>query len=182
MSAIRPAAIHAAIVFASCLLTICGVGSAADSAVAGEQRCAACGGCDDCEKCCRLVCEEKKVEVTCWGYRCEDFCLPGHSNRGCKHSDTVCEDCNRDPEAPFAKPKKFVWYDWIPGCSEGVCTKRKLMKKTVTTKVPTVKWVVEDLCFACQEKAANGEAPPAEVKTPAPPAVKAKLIVPRKGN
>jgi hypothetical protein len=152
----------------------------AASAVAGDRCCAACGGCDDCEKCCRLVCEEKKVEVVCYGFKCEDFCLPGHSHRSCKHGEMLCDDCQCDPKAPCAKEKKFVWYDWIPGCSEGVCTKRKLHKKTITKKVPTVKWVVEDLCCDCQAKAAQAAAPPPEVKVPAPPAVQAKFIAPRK--
>ena len=176
MFALRHAALIAA--FTSALLT-----TYASSAFAGGK-CASCGGCDDCEKCCRLVCEEKKVEITCFGFKCEDFCLPGHSHRGCKHCEMVCEECEEgkpvDPKAPCTKEKKFVWYDWIPGCAEDVCTKRKLQKKTITKKVPTVKWVVEDLCCDCQEKAAEAEAPPPDVKVPAPPAVKAKFIVPQK--
>jgi hypothetical protein len=60
-------------------------------------------GCDHCNrdcgcrKVCRLVCEEKKVEITCWGIECEDFCLPKHGKPGCKHCELVCdEDCGEE--------------------------------------------------------------------------------------
>lgn len=122
-------------------------------ALAGEGNCAHCGCACACQKVCRLVCEEKKVEIVCWGCKHEDFCLPGPGERGCKHCETVCDDptvCN--------KPKDFVWYDWIAGCAS-LHTKTKLMKKTITKKVPSYKYVVEDLCEGCKAKV---EAEPAK--------------------
>ncbi len=57
------------------------------------HRCGHCN-CDcECTKVCRLVVEEKKVQVVCWGCKCEDFCLPGPSDRGCKNCEEVCDDC-----------------------------------------------------------------------------------------
>lgn len=102
-----------------------------------------------CQKICRLVCEEKKVDVVCWGCKSEDFCLGGPSKLDCRHTELVCESCD-DPKAPFVQAKKFVWSDWLPSCSAKVHTKKKLMKKVVTQKVPSFKWVVEDLCEKCE--------------------------------
>src|SRR5690349_14158950 len=113
----------------------------AGAALAGDQ-CAHCG-CQGCEQVCRLVREEKKVNITCWGCKCEDFCVPGKSCRDGRNCDEVCDEC--DGEVCSA-PKKFVWYNWIPGCAENIYTKKKLMKKTITKTVPSYKWVVEDLC------------------------------------
>ena len=120
---------------------------------AGEGCCAQCGCQAQCNKVCRLVCEEQKVTVTCWGCKQEDFCLPGHNKRACEHSEVVCDECGDTAGASsvFTKPKNFVWADWIPGCAT-FHTKTKLMKKTVTKKVPGFKWVVEDLCATCQSK------------------------------
>lgn len=110
-------------------------------------------GCSSCCKVCRLVCEEKKVDVICWGCICEDFCLPKH-NKVCRvHCETVCADCNEphDPKAPCVQPKRFVWTEWIPGCAT-MHTRKKLMKKTEQVTVKTFKWVVEDLCPACEAR------------------------------
>jgi len=145
------------------LAAIIGIAGRAD---AGAPCCARCG-CQDCCKVCRLVREDKKVTITCWGMKCEDFCDQGPSCRDCKNCEEVCQD--DDPKSPCASPQNFVWYDWIPGCSKGILTKKKLMKKTVTKTVPSFKWVVEDLCAECQEKTQNAEVPPG-VKVPPPPA------------
>jgi hypothetical protein len=144
-------------------------------AAAGEGCCAHCGCADGCQKVCRLVEEDKKVETICWGCKCEDFCVHGPSKRGCKHCKDVCETCDDgcDCEATHAEPKKFVWYDWIPGCAK-VHTRKKLMKKVVVTKVPSFKWVVEDLCPKCDADCESAEVPPG-VELPAPPAVNAKV-------
>jgi hypothetical protein len=122
----------------------------AASALAGGGHCAHCGCQAECHKVCRLVCEEKKVPVTCWGCKCEDFCLPGHSKRGCEHCEEVCNEDANDCDAPCTHTQNFVWTEWIPGCGAKLHTKKKLMKKTITKKVPSHKWVVEDLCAACQ--------------------------------
>lgn len=156
---------------------------------AGDHGCARCG-CSDCCKVCRLVEEEKKVPVICWGCVCEDMCLPCPSERGCKHCDRVCEDCNcgeglfgcgdcsYDPKHPTSKSKKFVWFDWCPGEGKRIIQHKKLMKMTTSKKIPHYKWVVEDLCAKCEKKVAEETpqvAPGSDV--PPPPALAdAKLI------
>jgi hypothetical protein len=123
---------------------------AAGWAIAGDRHCAHCGGSGPCQKVCRLVSEEKSVSITCWGCKCEDFCLPGPSKPGCEHCEMVCGTCDkcRDRNSVQAQPMPFVWKNWIPGTAK-VHTKTKLMKKTITKKVPSHKWVVEDLCDNC---------------------------------
>jgi len=141
-------------------------------ATAGDPCCARCG-CQDCCKVCRLVREDKKVPVICWGMKCEDFCDQGPSCRGCKNCEEVCQSTEKDATGPCVAPKDFVWYDWIPGCSKGILTKKKLMKKTVTKTVPSFKWVVEDLCAECEAKTQDAVVPPG-VAIPPPPKVDAK--------
>ncbi len=120
------------------------------SEIRGAENC--CDHCQgaDCRKICRLVHEEKKVTITCWGFQDEDFCVPGPSRPGCKHSDRVCQDC--DPCGKVcSRPKLFVWREWCPeGCPE-LLTRRKLMKRTETKTISTYKWVVEDLCPGCRQ-------------------------------
>ena len=132
-----------------------------------DRCCAQCGGMDGCQKVCRLVCEQKKVTVTCWGCQREDFCLPRPSVIGEEHCEWVCDNAG-DPKAPCTQPKKFIWSDWIPSSCGKVYTKTKLMKRTITKTVPSYKWVVEDLCPQCE---ANCEVPevPAGVVVPPPP-------------
>jgi hypothetical protein len=153
-----------------------GTASLAPSTRAGIHGCARCGCDHGCQKVCRLVSEEKKVNVICWGCKCEDFCAPGHSHRDCKHCEEVCEDCECGPDAVHTKPKPFVWYDWIPGCSKQIYTKKKLMKKTVEKKVPSFKWVVEDLCPRCLQRYEQAPPPPAGVPVPRPPLPNAKVV------
>lgn len=141
------------------------------SVVAGENscpRCAHCGRAAECQKTCRLVCEEKKVTVVCWGSKKEDFCIPGPSRPGCKQTEWVCDE--DDPQAPCAQPKKFVWTDWIPSCDAKLHTRTKLMKKTVTKKLPSYKWVVEEVCADCEKQLEIAEIP-ADVAVPLPPVV-----------
>jgi hypothetical protein len=126
------------------------VNVAATCLAVGHKCCGHCGCEAECRKVCQLVCEEKKVEVICWGCQCEDFCLPGPGTPGCTHCEQVCADCNGpcDCTKPHAEPKRFLWTSWLPSCGE-LHTKKKLMKKVVTKKVPTYKYVVEDLCATC---------------------------------
>jgi hypothetical protein len=135
-----------------CSLLIAAFG--AGCALADGRRCARCGGSGPCRKVCRLVVEEKSISDTCWGCKCEDYCLPGPSSPGCKHCEMVCGTCDtcRDTNAVHAQSKPFVWTHWIPGTAK-IYTKKKLMKKTVTMKVPSHKWVVEDLCAECSHRA-----------------------------
>ncbi len=148
-------------------------------AQARECRCAHCQESGACRKVCRLVCEEKQVEVVCWGCKCEEFCVPKRSTKGCEHCEIVCAGCGSgekgsDCSAPHAAPKRFVWTDWCPGCAK-LFTKKKLMKKVETVKVPSYKWVVEDLCPKCEASCAV-TAVDRGTALPAPPAVDAKLL------
>jgi hypothetical protein len=117
------------------------------------------------------VCEVKKVDVVCFGTVCEDFCLPKHDKPGCEHCKIVCADCNEpyNPDAPYGKPKRFVWTDWIPGCAT-LHTRKKLMKKTEQVTVKSFKWVVEDLCPQCKSCCPLASIQPAD-RIPAPPKV-----------
>lgn len=135
---------------------------------AGHGHCSHCRCQSSCRKVCRLVCEEKKVEVICLGGKCEDFCLPGPSKRGCRHCEELCATCpSCAKDGVVAGPKKFVWYEWIPGCAK-LHTKNKLMKKVETKKIPSYKWVVEDLCGRCEGNCL-GAAVPADAEIPPPP-------------
>jgi hypothetical protein len=139
--------------------------------------CAQCGCQQSCQKVCRLVREEKKVEIICWGCKCEDFCLPGPGTPGCKHCTTVCADCDApaDGDAPHVEPKRFVWFDWLPGCAT-MHTKKKLMQKKVAKTIPSYKWVVEDLCPGCEAKCECAAVPSGEALPPLP-AVDAQVKV-----
>ena len=146
---------------------------------AGFNRgCAHCNCQDKCQKVCRLVCEEKKVNVTCWGCTCEEFCDPGPGRPGCWHCEEVCGKCN-DANAPkglCAEPKAFLWREWIPGCARGILHKKKLMKKVIVKKVPTYKWVIEDLCQQCEAKCEKVAVLPGSELPPLPDVPDAKLI------
>ncbi len=147
-----------------------------DTKAGGGRHCAHCGCQAASQNVCRLVKEEKKVEIVCWGCQSEDFCVPGPSKPGCKHCEFVCHDCeeNADPNAVQSKAKKFVWTEWIPGCSAKVYTKKKLMKKVITKKVPGYKWVVEDLCSQCDANCVGATVAPGD-QLPTPPVAGAKL-------
>ena len=139
--------------------------------------CDRCGCTHECHKVCRLVCEEKKVEVFCWGCKNEDFCVPGPSCRGEKHCDVVCDTCGDKQSADISvKPKKFVWYEWIPGTTAKAYTRTKLMRGVTSVKVPSHKWVLEDMCAACVAQCERPViAPGAEV--PPTPVVARNVIV-----
>jgi hypothetical protein len=149
----------------------------ASYSIAGDCCCAHCGGNDRCQKVCRLVCEEKKIDVVCWGCVCEDFCLPKHNKPGCEHCKIVCADCDQacNCEAPYVKPKRFVWTDWIPGCAT-IHTKKKLMKKTETVTVKSFKWVVEDLCSSCEARCDCATIEPGDDVPPPPAAAGVELL------
>ncbi len=152
-----------------CLMSTAFVGQAA--AEDGCCCCAQCGCQQPCQKTCRLVTEEKKVEIFCWGCKCEDFCVPCRSERGCKNCDTVCETCgDKASEGICVEPKRHVWYDWIPGCGAQIYTRHKLMRGSTIVKVPSFKWVVEDLCPECTAKCEAAQFAPG-VDIPPPPLV-----------
>jgi hypothetical protein len=149
-------------------------------ASADEVCCCAECGCETCQKTCRLVEEEKKVEIICWGKKCEDFCVPCKSERGCKNCEMVCDACgDKGCEGICVEPKRYVWYDWIPGCGAQIYTRHKLMRGVTTKKVPGFKWVVEDLCPECVLKAeAMRLSPNADVPPPPMLAENVRVIFP----
>jgi hypothetical protein len=111
--------------------------------------CEHCGCQCECQKTCRLICETKKVTKVTYGCECEDFCVPGPSDR-C----TTCDECGK---------KKFVY---TPTCAK-VRTRTKLVKKEETKEVPSYRWVVESLCGNCANKCnANPDAAPKDVVIP----------------
>lgn len=128
-------------------ITWCGIAEA-------EGICAHCGACGCCQKVWHPVVEEKKVEVPCWGCKCEEFCVPGPSCEGCRHCKTVCDNCNDkcDPTKSHGDPKKFIWTDWFPCCAQ-TYTRTKLMKKVEFVRMPSYKWIEEDLCPECAAEA-----------------------------
>ncbi len=137
---------------------------------ASEGCCSHCGcSSNRCRKVCRLVSEDRKITTTCWGMECEDFCVPGPSTPECKHCEMVCKN-GPDDKQVCGQPKRLVWTSWRPGCGQEIHTKRKLMKKTVTKKVPSFKWVVEDLCVECTAKC-EPISVPTGIKIPSPPNV-----------
>jgi hypothetical protein len=142
-----------------------------------KHGCTHCGCSCECRKVCRLVCEDKKVDVICWGCICEDFCLAKHDKVRCVHCETVCAKCNEphDPKAPCVLPKRFVWKEWIPGCAT-MHTRKKLMKKTEQVTVKTFKWVVEDLCPQCESQCDVAKVGPDDDVPPPPMVADAKLL------
>ena len=97
--------------------------------------CAQCGCSCECQKVCRLICEMKDVKKTCYSCKCEDFCVPGPSQKcpqpcGCGH----CKQCREAACVPTAACIK---------------TKKVLVKHEEVTKKPTYRWVVEYVCPKC---------------------------------
>lgn len=167
-SKLRPIAASLLALAALCVATI---------ASAGSPRCAHCGCNAPCEKVCRLVKHEKKVEVVCWGCKCEDFAISKPSTPGCEHCEEVCvpKAGAAGDDVVCSQSKSFVWREWIPGCGATILTKRKLMKRVETKKIPSFKWVVEDLCPRCEAAAEVAEFEPDQA-IPLPPVVNGKLL------
>ena len=113
--------------------------------------------------------QQKDVEVICWGCKCEPFCVPGPGCPTCRHCQCVCPNCEGgcDPEKVHSQAKRFVWTDWVPSFAQ-MYTRTKLMKKTEKVKVPTYKWVVEEVCCDCASNC--GYVEPAEAKASPSPA------------
>lgn len=124
------------------------------------QEVCACAQCKKqtlCTKVCHLVCEERKIEVICWGCECEEFCVPGPSAPKCDHCiDLKCACAEGVNRKVSSRPKAFCWTSWLPG-GASVQTRKKLMKRTTTQQVPGHKWVVEDLCGECKLQLADAE-------------------------
>lgn len=103
-------------------------------AAGADDCCARCGCQSSCSKICRLVPDVKKTTKTVYDCECEDFCVPGRSQRCVEH-----DECGH---------RKIVY---TPTCAE-VRTRVKLVKQQKTEKVNTCKWVVEELCPTCAQK------------------------------
>ena len=105
--------------------------------------CGHCGRMCTPQKVCRIVQEKKKVPKTTYSWECEEFCIPGHSEKvGCH------EECREGHCWPECLRIKKVW-DWRPCCGE-VKTRVKLVKKTVDEEKMVPKCVVETICPHCQ--------------------------------
>ncbi len=115
--------------------------------------CARCGQAARCQTVCRCVTETKKVEVVCWGFVEEDFCVPCPSQECETHCEPVCVDCDQQ-DGVQSQPKEFLWTRWLPTKSQAY-TRRKLMKRTITKEVPSTKWVYEDVCDECVRHASH---------------------------
>lgn len=116
---------------------------------AGDGCCAKCGCQCEPTRVCRVIEDERKVSVVCWGMEEEPVCVPGRSIRGCKNCEDVCES---DGCCLHGCPRKLVWRDWLPGNCAKIYTHKKLMKKTVAKTVPAFEWVVADVCPQCAAK------------------------------
>jgi hypothetical protein len=97
-----------------------------------------------CEKVCRLVCETRKVEFTCWKSDFEDFCVPMPSEQ--------CAECTIDAcnckEGADGCGKVFKFGLWQPTCAK-VKSARHLYRKTVVREIPSYRWIVEARCHQC---------------------------------
>ena len=155
------------------LLALCAASLATAISLAGDGLCVHCRRSAACDKVCRLVKEEKKVTINCWACKKEDFCVPGPSHKACKHTEYVCDDDNSKELCTV--PQKFVWTEWIPSCDSKIFTRNKLMKKTITKKIPSYKWVVEDVCEKCRETIEVAELPQ-DAAVPLPPIVDATVL------
>jgi hypothetical protein len=145
----------------------CGVAGCTDPSAC--HHCRHCGGADGCLTC-RLVPEDKKLKVTCFAAECKPLCLPCPSHKGCRNVD--CADCSK--EGVSSSQKKVVWFDWC-ATSAKVHTPKHLMRKTTEKKVPSFKWVVENLCDKCQAECQE-QTVPAPADAPPPPKVGAKIL------
>lgn len=90
------------------------------------------------QKVCRLVCEMKETTKVTYGCKCEDFCVPGPSQR-CQ-ADCACGHCS-----------ECKANSWVPTCAK-VKTRKVLDKKEEKVMKPTYKWVVEYLCPECAQE------------------------------
>ena len=143
---------------------ICGLWIQAAKAADCGCPAAGCDGSGCCAQCgcgettCKLECTKKKVTVTCYGCKCEDFCVPCPSERGCRHCEDCCEcggggcdkcggcDNGGACSADESKPEcKFSWRDWCPGGAYQK-SRKKLTKYTVEKEIPSWKWVVVPGC------------------------------------
>ncbi len=99
----------------------------------------------NCGMVCKLVCTTRTVEKTCYGYECEQVCIPGPSKKGEKH----CQ-----PAGKCHLLCRLRWTDWCAGCATPICRKN-LTKYIAKREVRSHKWVVVPAC--CCKKGAAGD-------------------------
>ncbi|HEX3726515.1 MAG TPA: hypothetical protein VHV08_09750 [Pirellulales bacterium] len=116
-----------------------------------QDCCNQCGCSCDCCKVCRCVPITKKVPKITYSCECEDFCIPGPSDRCVVH-----DECGH---------RKHVY---TPTCAH-MRTRKKLVKHETMEEVQSYKWVVENLCCKCAAKTGDDQAS----NHPAPTAARA---------
>jgi hypothetical protein len=92
---------------------------------------------------CTLVKTTKKVEVVCYGCKCEDICIPGRAKKGCTHGGG-CRDCAARGKSCSCDQKpicKFRWTEWTATTSKSK-TRKKLVKYIVVREIPSYRWVI----------------------------------------
>ena len=106
---------------------------------AHDDCCPSCGCKPRLRKVCRLVCETEEVTETKFDCECEDFCIPGPSEK-CG----VEREC--DCKGHHGKSCRTIWKP--SQCAE-VRTRKKLVVKEGKKEVPKYRWVVEYVCDEC---------------------------------
>ena len=117
---------------------------AAQEAQAQKQKGCGGGGCCG-DAVCKLVKTEIEKKVTCYGCKCEDFCVPGKSKKirdcgRCK-DNCGCKGAGKGGCCNHAPYCKVCVNEWEPGCAV-LKSRKKLVKYQKTIKVPGWKWVV----------------------------------------
>jgi len=118
------------------LLAMASMAEEKASAPKHDGICDVCGRCDCVRKVCMPTMIEKTITKVCWGYTCEEFCIPGPSvccGKQCQH-----DECG-----------SWWHFLWKPTCAE-VRTKHVPVKHEVKRKVPKVEWKIEERCAACR--------------------------------
>ena len=118
------------------LLAMASMAEEKASAPKHDGICDVCGRCDCVRKVCMPTMTEKTITKVCWGYTCEEFCIPGPSvccGKQCQH-----DECG-----------SWWHFLWKPTCAE-VRTKHVPVKHEVKRKVPKVEWKIEERCAACR--------------------------------
>ncbi|HEX5103943.1 MAG TPA: hypothetical protein VFV87_09050 [Pirellulaceae bacterium] len=122
----------------------------------GSGCCAECGCQCSCRKVCQLIYEKKQVPKISYRCECEDFCVPGPSQR-CKVPCDCCDGC--------CKHKDHIVY--TPTCAE-VRTRHKVVRIEETEEVCKPKWVVRYLCEQCAQSCPQAERAPGPAAAQAP--------------
>ena len=99
----------------------------------------------DCRKktICTLVKTTKQVKVICYGYKCEDICIPGRAKKGCTLGGG-CRDCAARGKSCSCDQKpvcNFRWTEWTATSAKSK-TRKVLVKYVVVKEIPSYKWVI----------------------------------------